>query len=93
VPDQRWAGDITYIPTGEGWLFLAAVLDVGSRRVLGYAMADHVRTDLVVDCLDAAVKLRGGRVEGVIFHSDRGCQTGFNRSSQQCLVGVTVAGR
>lgn len=74
VPDQRWAGDITYIPTGEGWLFLAAVLDVGSRRVLGYAMADHVRTDLVVDCLDAAVKLRGGRVEGVIFHSDRGCQ-------------------
>lgn len=65
------------IPTDEGWLYLAAVLDVGSRRVLGYAMASHLRTDLVADCLDTAVATRGGDIAGVIFHSDRGCQTGF----------------
>ena len=84
LPDQRWAGDITYIPTGEGWLYLAAVLDVGSRRVLGYAMAEHLRTDLVADCLDAAVALRGGDVAGVIFHSDRGCQYTSTQFAQHC---------
>lgn len=55
VPDQRWAGDITYTPTDQGWLYLAAVLDVGSRRVIGHSMAERLRTDLVIDCLDTAV--------------------------------------
>lgn len=73
-PDVAWVGDITYIPTGEGWLYLASVLDLGSRRWLGYSMADHMRTELVSDALEMAVATRGGQVNGVIFHGDRGSQ-------------------
>lgn len=73
-PDVAWVGDITYIPTGEGWLYLASVLDLGSRRWLGYSMADHMRTELVSDALDMAIGTRGGHVEGIIFHGDRGSQ-------------------
>jgi putative transposase len=54
APDVAWVGDITYVPTGEGWLYLASVLDLGSRRLLGYSMADHMRTELVVDALTMA---------------------------------------
>jgi len=74
APDVAWVGDITYIPTGEGWLYLSSVLDLGSRRWLGYSMADHMRTELVGDALDMAVATRGGHVNGVIFHGDRGSQ-------------------
>ena len=73
-PDCRWVGDITYIPTGEGWLYLASVIDLGSRRFLGYSMAEHMRTELVTDALTMAIDLRGRDVAGVIFHSDRGSQ-------------------
>ena len=73
-PDVAWCGDITYIRTGEGWLYLASVLDLGSRRLLGYSMAAHMRTELVTDALDMAVAARGERVENVIFHGDRGSQ-------------------
>lgn len=73
-PDVTWIGDITYIPTGEGWLYLASVLDLGSRRWLGYSMADHMRTELVVDALEMAAGARGGATDGIIFHSDRGSQ-------------------
>lgn len=75
-PDVAWGQDITYIATGEGWLFLAGVIDLGSRRLLGYAMADHMRTKLVLDALSMAVEARGGakRVGGVIAHADRGSQ-------------------
>jgi transposase InsO family protein len=69
--DSRWCGDITYIHTWEGWLYLATVIDLGSRRVVGWATADHLRTDLVEQALRNAVTQR--RPEpGVIFHSDRG---------------------
>ena len=71
-PDVAWVGDITYVPTGEGWLYLASVLDLGSRRLLGYSMADHMRTELVADALRMAAGARGGDVAGVIFHGDRG---------------------
>lgn len=74
APDAAWAGDITYISTDEGWLYLASVLDLGSRRLVGYAMADHMRTELVADALGMGIATRGGIVEGVIFHSDRGSQ-------------------
>ena len=77
--NSRWCGDITYIRTWEGWLFLATVIDIASRRVVGYAMADHLRTELVADALGNAVAARDP-APGVIFHSDRGCQytsTGF----------------
>jgi transposase InsO family protein len=73
-PDVAWCGDITYIRTGEGWLYLASVLDLGSRRLLGYSMACHMRAELVTRALDMAVAARGGEVEDVIFHGDRGSQ-------------------
>lgn len=73
-PDVVWVGDITYIPTGEGWLYLASVLDLGSRRWLGYSMANHMRTELVSDALNMAVATRGGQTKGTIFHGDRGAQ-------------------
>ncbi|MFJ8589527.1 IS3 family transposase [Streptomyces sp. NPDC093595] len=69
----RWCGDITYIATSEGWLYLATVIDIASRRVVGWATADHLRTELVADALTVACQTR--RPAGsVIFHSDRGCQ-------------------
>jgi putative transposase len=73
APDRLWLADITYIATGEGWLYLAAVLDAFSRRVVGWALADHLRTELVLEALDLA--LAGRRpAAGLIHHSDRGCQ-------------------
>jgi transposase InsO family protein len=71
--DRRWCGDITYIPTWEGWLYLATVIDLDSRRVVGWATADHLRTDLVAQAMTNAVASRRPHGE-VIFHSDRGCQ-------------------
>jgi len=71
--NARWCGDITYIGTWEGWLYLATVIDIASRRVVGYALADHLRTELVSDALANAVAARDP-APGVIFHSDRGCQ-------------------
>lgn len=74
APGRVWVGDITYIRTSQGWLYLASVLDLGSRRLLGYSMASHMRTELVEDALKMAVATRGGNVEGIIFHGDRGSQ-------------------
>jgi putative transposase len=71
-PNQLWVADITYIPTGAGFLYLAVVLDVWSRRIVGWAMATHLRTPLVVAALDMAVAQR--RPTAVIHHSDQGCQ-------------------
>src|SRR5947207_1069698 len=82
APDVLWVGDITYVRTWEGWLYLATVLDVFSRRVIGWALATHLRAELVCDALRMAVATRGGNVAGVSFHSDRGCQGEFNWSSQ-----------
>jgi transposase InsO family protein len=71
--NARWCGDITYIGTWQGWLYLATVIDIASRRVVGFALADHLRTSLVADALGNAVAARDPD-PGVIFHSDRGCQ-------------------
>jgi putative transposase len=71
-PDQLWVADITYIPTWAGFLFLAVVLDVFSRRIVGWAMATHLRTELVLDALNMALGQR--RPQAVIHHSDQGCQ-------------------
>jgi len=73
LPNLKWAVDITYIPTGEGWLYLAGVIDLCSRRIVGWSMADHMRTDLVSDALSMAV-VRRGPDEGLLHHSDRGVQ-------------------
>ena len=73
-PGEKLVGDITYIPTREGWLFLATVLDCFSKKVVGYAMADHLRTSLVTDALGMAAKNVKILPQVTIFHSDRGCQ-------------------
>jgi len=72
APDRLWVADITYVPTWAGFLFLAVVLDVLSRRVVGWAMANHLRTELVLDALNMAIYRR--RPTNVIHHSDQGCQ-------------------
>jgi transposase InsO family protein len=83
-PDVAWCGDITYLHTGEGWLYLATVIDLYSRRVIGWAAADHMRTELVIDALEMAIATRGGQVPGVIFHSDRGSQYTSAAFGQVC---------
>lgn len=72
--NQVWTSDITYLATGQGWLYLCAVRDGCSRRVLGYAFSDSLHTDLVETALRRAVTFRTGDSAGVIFHADRGCQ-------------------
>ena len=86
APDVAWCQDITYIPTREGWLYLASVLDLGSRRLLGYSMADHMRTELVLDALAMAVAASGGdkAVAGVVAHADRGSQYTSNDYIDYC---------
>jgi transposase InsO family protein len=72
---RRYVGDITYLPIGEGQcLYLATVIDLFSRRLAGWSIADHMRTELVVDALEAAAATRGGTLDGAIFHSDHGAQ-------------------
>lgn len=72
APDQLWVADITYVPTGSGFLYLAVVLDAFSRRIVGWAMAGHLRTELVLAALDMAVAQRNP--SGVVHHSDHGSQ-------------------
>ena len=72
-PDRKWVADITYIQTGEGWLYLAAVLDLCSRKVVGWSMAAHLRTELVEDALRMALSRRSPQGQ-VLHHSDRGVQ-------------------
>lgn len=69
-----WTSDITYLATGQGWLYLCAVRDGCSRRVIGYAFSDSLHTDVVETALRRAVTFREGQTAGVIFHADRGCQ-------------------
>lgn len=71
-PDQLWVADVTYIPTWAGFLYLAIVLDVFTRKIVGWAIEDHLRTQLVLAALDTALAQR--RPTGVIHHSDHGCQ-------------------
>ncbi|PKP98566.1 MAG: IS3 family transposase, partial [Alphaproteobacteria bacterium HGW-Alphaproteobacteria-15] len=73
APNQKWAGDITYIWTQEGWLYLAVILDLHSRRVVGWAVSDRMKKDLAIRALDMAVRLRNPPL-GCMFHSDRGSQ-------------------
>ena len=83
-PDRVWASDITYLPTREGWLYLAVVLDLGTRRVVGWAMRHTLEEELAVAALTMALAQRRPG-PGVLHHSDRGSQPGFNWSSQQRL--------
>ncbi|MFE2700797.1 IS3 family transposase [Streptomyces mirabilis] len=82
--DEKWCGDITYVQVGAAWLYVACVIDIRSRRVLGWSMAPHMRAELVIDALQAAVVTRGGDVTGVIFHADRGSQYTSAAFAQVC---------
>ncbi len=73
APNQKWVGDITYLGTDEGWLYLAVVIDLFSRQVIGWAMSERMTADLVCDALQMAIFKRK-RPKGVIVHSDRGSQ-------------------
>src|SRR5258708_30548361 len=73
APNRVWLSDITYVRTWEGWLYLAVVLDAFSRRVVGWALADHLRTELATDALQMALVSRQPGA-GLIHHSDRGGQ-------------------
>ena len=72
--NRVWISDITYLRTGEGWLYLCAVRDGCSRRVIGWAIDEHLRADLVTSAVAMAVAMRGGLVDTVTLHADRGCQ-------------------
>ena len=86
-PDRLWVADITYIPTWAGFLYLAVVLDAWSRRVVGWAMATHLRTELVLDALNMALAQR--QPTEVIHHSDQGCQYTSFAFGRRCeLMGV-----
>src|SRR5437764_3416954 len=80
-PGTRLVGDITYLKTGEGWLYLATVIDLATRMVVGWQLAEHMRTSLVIDALQMAIT-HGHTQPGAVFHSDHGAQGEFNRSSQ-----------
>ena len=73
VPNRVWLADITYLPTGEGWLYLAAMLDLATRKVIGWSMRDHMRTELTTAALMMAVQ-RQRPGPGLVHHSDRGSQ-------------------
>ena len=72
APNQLWVADITYVPTWAGFVFLAVVLDVFSRKIVGWSMASHLRTSLVLDALNMAITQR--KPDEVVHHSDQGCQ-------------------
>ena len=82
-PNQRWCGDITYVKTWDGWAYLATVIDLHSRAVVGFALADHMRTDLVTAALDMALAHRRPPA-GVIFHADRGTQYTSEQFDRYC---------
>ncbi len=71
--DRLWVADITYVPTWVGFLYVAVVLDVWSRRIVGWSMASHLRTELVLDALEMAIWHRQPQA-GLVHHSDQGCQ-------------------
>ena len=91
APDRLWFGDITYVATQEGWLFLAVLVDARSRRVVGWAMADHLRTELALDALAMALRRRRP-ARGLVHHTDRGCQY-TAAAYQACLAahGITCS--
>ncbi|SDP95568.1 Transposase InsO and inactivated derivatives [Lentzea jiangxiensis] len=88
--DQRrlnavWLTDITYLSCGEGEMFLCAIRDGHSRRVLGYSVADHISAEMVTTAIEAAVAARGGDCRGTVLHSDRGGEYTANLTAQACF--------
>ncbi len=95
APNQKWAGDISYIWTGEGWLYLAVILDLYSRRVIGWAVSNRLKRDLAIRALDMAVALRQPP-PGCIHHSDRGsqyCSGDYQKSLKKHGFLVSMSGK
>jgi transposase InsO family protein len=90
-PNQVWVSDLTYLRLGRGWLYLVVVIDLYSRRVVGWALSSAPDHRVVLLALQRAVTQRRPP-RGLIIHSDRGVQTGFNRSSQRWSFGLTLVG-
>jgi putative transposase len=89
-PDEKWCGDLTEIPTVEGKLYLASVLDLAARRIPGFAMGEHHDAGLAIGALQMAAAVRGGDVAGVIFHSDKGSEFTASDFAAACdRLGVT----
>jgi putative transposase len=89
APNEAWVGDVTYIPTGEGWLYLAVLLDLFSRRVVGWATSATNDRFLALAALDQALRSRRAR-PGLVHHTDRGSPPRFNGSSQRRVVRLNV---
>ena len=88
--NQKWCGDLTELPTEEGKLYLASVLDLASRRIAGFAIGEHHDAELAVASLDMAAAVRGGDVKGVIFHTDKGSEFTASLFALACRdLGVT----
>lgn len=95
VANQKWAGDISYIWTTEGWLYLAVVIDLFSRRVIGWAVSDRMKKDLAIRALEMAVRLRHPP-RGCLFHSDRGsqyCSYDFQKTLQAHGLTPSMSGK
>ena len=89
-PDEKWCGDLTEIPTDEGKLYLASVLDLAARRIPGFAIGEHHDAELATGALQMAAAVRGGDVTGVIFHSDKGSEFTASDFAAACdRLGVT----
>jgi putative transposase len=87
APDRLWVGDFTYLRCWEGKAYFSFVIDVYSRKIIGWQFASHMRTDLVLDALRMALGTRDlGADFALVTHTDAGSQLGLNRSSQQCAV-------
>lgn len=97
APDRVWVGDITYIPTDEGWVFLAVVIDLFSRQIVGWSLRDDMPRDIVIDALTMAwFKRNPGKNTGLIFHSDRGSQyasEGYRALLQECGISASMSRR
>ena len=91
APNRLWVGDITYVPTDEGWLYVATLLDAYSRRIVGWAMAGHLRTELALDALAMALARRPASTD-LVHHTDRGCQYTAERYQAALTVhGITCS--
>ena len=94
--NRKWLADITYVPTDEGWLYVAAVLDVFSRKIVGWSMADHLETDLAADALKMALLQRDVTGSDLLHHSDRGVQyasDNYQHLLNQHRIEVSMSGR
>ena len=85
-----WVADITYVATWNGFVYVAFVTDVFSRRIVGWRVSRSLRSDLALDALEMALWARGKNADGLVHHSDRGSQREFKGSSQRCLVAVSI---